>query len=131
MLQTFYESLTTPDKEDHTILIYNGAVHTVAMREFPVGGEKRETVGRLYAVPLEDFEQLFEGLTPTNHNLGHVQVIIPTDAGEETWRALRLLGRAAKRASFSLTSMVGQVPAKEVFATMQSGLTGITWRPMQ
>jgi hypothetical protein len=68
-------------------------------------------------------------VTPTNNNLGHVQVIIPTDGGKETWRALRLLEQAAKRAGFSLTTMTGQVAAREALTVMRSKCGD--WKPVQ
>jgi hypothetical protein len=108
-LQTIFESLTGPDKEDQNILVlHDGTVHATAFREFPRAGGKREVQVRQYCIPFGEFKQLFETLS-CDHNLGHVQLIIPTDAGDATWDAARLLDAAAKRTGFNFTSLLGQV----------------------
>jgi hypothetical protein len=60
-----------------------------------------------------------------------VQVVIPTDAGDETWRVLRLFDLAARRANFSLTSWVGQIPTEKALAAMRSGFDSLPWQPVQ
>jgi hypothetical protein len=127
-LQTIFEGLTGPDKEDQTILIlHDETAHVRAYREFPHNSGKREIQVRQYSVPLNEFKQLFETL-PNDNNLGHVQLIIPTDAGDATWDALQLLDAAAKRTGFSFSSMLGQVPTEKALKT---SLKSFPWTPVQ
>jgi hypothetical protein len=81
---------------------------------------------RQYSVPLNEFKQLFETL-PNDNNLGHIVLIIPTDASDDTWTARQLLDTASKRTGFSF-SMLGQVPTEEALKT---SLKSLPWTPVQ
>jgi hypothetical protein len=127
-LQTIFERLTGPDKEDQTILVlHDGTAHVLAYREFPHNSGKREIQVRQYSVPLNEFKQLFETL-PNDNNLGHIVLIIPTDASDDTWTAWQLLDTASKRTGFSFSSMLGRVPTEEALKT---SLKSLPWTPVQ
>jgi hypothetical protein len=119
-----FESMTGPDKEDQTLLVlHDRTVMATCLREFPAANGRR-TEGRQFRIPLDEFNRMFETL-PANHNLGHVNLIIPTDPAKETWEVQELLHEAARRSNFSFTFMFGQVTTKRSLKAMKARFTTV------
>jgi len=98
----FHETLTSPDKEDWTVIPDGDRVHIVAFQEETVGTKKR-VFRAVFEPPMEALKTMFD--KPADR-LGCVTVMILSDHETNgTADLLVLLNNAAKRWNFSLTSM--------------------------
>jgi hypothetical protein len=99
-------------------------VRVYALREDAATGH---TVARCHVIPFATAIDAWQALQVGQHTLGLVMLIIPTDAGPDTFTLQAVLEAAARRAGFHFVPVPWRTPTAEAVATWQSCAP---WQPV-